>query len=106
MNRLSQVLVILAIGGSISGQALAHGSALQHRHQHQERRIDDGIQSGELTRRETGRLMFEQKAIEGLHRRFTADGELSPRERYRLHSSYDAASRHIYRLKHNEAQRY
>ncbi|HEX5707072.1 MAG TPA: hypothetical protein VFX96_07240 [Pyrinomonadaceae bacterium] len=71
----------------------------------QQRRIYGGVASGELTRRETLRLGREQYQIALIERRVKRDGDVTARERARLHRELNEASRHIYRAKHNERDR-
>ncbi len=90
-----------------AGSALASTQApgLHTRHQRQERRIAQGIRSGQLTVRETRRLRGEQACIGRAARRMRADGRLSRQERFRLHRMQNRSSRDIYRLKHNRRTR-
>ncbi len=71
----------------------------------QTRRIRQGIRSGEITRPEVRRLKKEQRRIDRAYRRASADGHLNRREGRRLNKMQDRASRHIYRAKHNHANR-
>ena len=76
------------------------------RQTHQQGRIYNGINSGELTRRESYRLQREQYQINRMEQRFRRSGEgLSARERVRLAREQNQASRHIYRQKHDEQDR-
>lgn len=66
-------------------------------------RIEQGIRSGDLTRREARRLMTEQWQIERMQRQYMADNRLNPFERQRLMVELEQASRDIWREK-NDAQ--
>ncbi len=68
-------------------------------------RIDQGVRSGQLTRRETARLVREQRKINRTKKRMWSDGHLSVRERAKLNRMQNRASRHIYRAKHNRRTR-
>lgn len=68
-------------------------------------RLFQGRHSGELNRGEFRSLKREQKKIGRMERRFSSDGYLSGRERYRLERAQDRASRHIARAKHNDTFR-
>jgi len=74
----------------------------QHR---QQRRIGQGVKSGELTRREAVRLEREQVRIARKEARFKSDGELTRRERASLQRDLNRSSRHIYGQKHDEQNR-
>ena len=71
----------------------------------QNERIGQGVNSNELTLRETDVLMHEQHRIQSSKRRALSDGVLTPKERARLEIQQDRASRSIYRLKHNDRTR-
>jgi hypothetical protein len=77
-------------------------NARQHR---QSARIRQGVQSGELTRRETRRLAQEQRSIRREERAYRADGTLDRVERRDLQQDLNQASRHINRQKHDEQDR-
>jgi hypothetical protein len=93
----------------LSGTAFAgstHDPVVNKRQRHQQKRIVQGIRSGELTRGEVLRLEKEQARIRREERRFKADGVLTKRERIKLHRDLDRASRHIYKEKHDNQNRY
>ena len=74
--------------------------------QHNQRdRIQQGVKSGELTRRETGKLVHEQRDVRQLEREYKSDGTLTGAERRDLHQEQNEASRHIYNQKHDEQDR-
>ena len=75
---------------------------INDRQQDQHQRIRQGVRSGELTARETGRLVAEQVRIDRMEDRFRASGDgLSASERARLQRQLNQASRHIYLQKHD-----
>ena len=69
------------------------------------RRIEQGMRSGELTRKEAKRLKKRHRKLAKLQRVFLDDGRLSRKERRELTDRLDAASNRIYRLKHNDHRR-
>jgi hypothetical protein len=83
--------------------AVALGTVLAVGGEHRQiERIARGVRSGELTRRETARLLAEQAYIRAEEYRFRhTGGGLSPRERLRLQRDLNRASRHIYRQTHD-----
>jgi len=99
------ILGLAALGGILAAApAFADDPAtpgVERRQQVQQRRIGQGIKSGQLTPREAVRLEREQAGIERAQRRAEADGKVTPRERARLHRKQDRASRHIFREKHD-----
>jgi hypothetical protein len=86
------------------GQAASAPAAtprVDQRQANQERRIDQGIASGELNKRETRRLQKEQNAIDRAENKAKADGTVTKAERHRLHKMQNHASRDIRRQKHD-----
>lgn len=77
---------------------------IQKRMGNQENRIQQGIESGQLTPQEAQRLEAEQAKIKQDELRMKSDGVLTARERAKLTREQNRASRHIYRQKH-DAQR-
>jgi hypothetical protein len=59
-----------------------------------------------LTRREARRLEAQQGRIQDDKFLAKSDGHVSPAERWQLTREQNRASRDIYRLKHNETERY
>ncbi|MDJ0808104.1 MAG: hypothetical protein QNJ78_14880 [Gammaproteobacteria bacterium] len=72
----------------------------------QHERIEDGIWSRELTRKEVKILKKQQRRIRQLFRVYRDDGRLSKRERRILRNKLDRASLKIMELKHNAVTRY
>lgn len=67
----------------------------------QQKRIEQGVRSGELTRHELARLQNEQRQIKHFAHRAKADGHVNKWERRQLAIMKKQASRHIYTAKHN-----
>lgn len=78
---------------------------VDERQARQERRIDQGVASGELTRRETRRLEAGQDKVERLEDRAKADGRVSLRERLRLDHAQDVQNARIAKEKHDRQER-
>jgi hypothetical protein len=103
MKRIAMIIMTVALMVSIAGVAAAQPGTqrLDRRAARQELRIRQGVQSGQLTRRETVRLRQGQRHIRRMELRARADGRVGPRERVRLHRALDRQSARIWRLKHN-----
>ena len=71
------------------------------REQRQQQRIQQGINSGQLTPREANRLEAQQSRIAATEKRMKADGRLTRGERARLTRMQNRASNNIYSKKHN-----
>lgn len=95
---------IFVAAAPVFAQAQASGTTdpgIQKRMQNQGQRIDQGVQSGALTPRETGKLETEQAKIQQAEERMKSDGNLTPKERQRLNRMQDRSSRDIYNQKHD-----
>lgn len=74
---------------------------VDQRQANQEKRIDKGVASGELTKREARRLEKQQAHINKAEDKAKADGVVTAAERKRLHNKQNKASANIYRQKHD-----
>lgn len=101
MKKLAILTVMLMISLFISVDMAQAGKA-GNRQIKQQKRIHQGVKSGELTRKETLRLEREQRRIQKTKKEVGKDGKLTPKERLRLEQQQNKANRDIYRLKHNE----
>ncbi len=77
---------------------------VDNRQARQERRIDQGVASGELTQREVRRLDREQNVVDTAENKAKADGTVTAAERKRLHRMQNRSSRDIRRQKHDAQQ--
>jgi len=107
MKRWSNYVMASLVMGSLAFTVTPVGAwgvndpYIQRREYNQQQRIDRGIQSGQLTRREARRLEAQQNRIQRVENRMKADGRLTGRERARLTRMQNRTSRNIYRLNHN-----
>jgi hypothetical protein len=88
---------------ALSGVVLAQTATprIDQREANQEQRIQQGVNSGQLTPRETARLQNEQGRIQNAEAKAKADGTVTPKERERLTRMQNKASRDIAREKHD-----
>lgn len=103
---------IIAAAVTVAFAALSLPALAQHstpqidqRQDRQERRIEQGVRSGELTPRETARLERGQARIRQMERQALADGRISRRERAAINREQDKQNQLIARLKHNNRSR-
>ena len=94
-------VLLLALAGAALAQWPARAAHIRRHQTEQQRRIYQGIRSGELTRGEAGCLEWEQRGIWLDRREARADGTFSGAERAEIRQDQRQASRHIYRAKHN-----
>lgn len=90
-----------AVLAGVIGVASVQAGEIVDRERRQQERIAQGVQSGELTARETQRLEKEQARIENDRKHALADGKMTGKERTRLRHEQARASHHIYRQKHD-----
>ena len=84
--------------------ALAQGE-IERRQARQQKRIDQGVKSGELTRKEARKLEKREAKIEKDKLKAEADGKLTAKEKVKLNKELDKESRKIYRQKRDEDTR-
>ena len=83
----------------------ALAQSIHERMEQMERRIERGIASKELTRREAEKLREELREIKRRERRMRADGRLGQRDREILNADLDRLSRHITRERRDDETR-
>lgn len=71
----------------------------------QQKRIKEGVRSGELNRREVYRLQKQQARTQRAKKVAKADGKVTARERARLHKRQNRTSQNIARQKKDRQQR-
>ena len=79
----------------------AKKATLHERNHNQQERIQQGVKSGELTRRETARLEKEEARIRTNEAFAKADGKITEDERERLNKELNKVSEDIYDQKHD-----
>jgi uncharacterized membrane protein YebE (DUF533 family) len=100
MKKVITILTVAALAGMVAAQPVFAGR-IGNRQANQDKRICQGIESGELTIKETRQLKRQQRLIRKHKRMAMADGSLTGKERVRLERQLDKAGKNIYRLKHN-----
>ncbi len=93
------LFVMLISLGSLAEEAPTN--TVDQRQENQEKRIEEGKTSGQLTEKEEHRLERRQNHIEKAEKRAEADGKVTPQEAKKLNRMQNRASREIYRKKHN-----
>jgi hypothetical protein len=98
--------MFFVVGGSTESYAKERKSTIRERIDINQGRIDEGIRSGSLTRREAEKVQAELDDVRKARARMKEDdGRLSPRERERLHRRIDEVEKLIYREKHDSRRR-
>lgn len=81
-------------------------TGFQLRIEQQQKRIDDGIRSGELTRKEAEVVQENLDKIKTAYLRMKADGRLSEKEQNKLENMLERNDKMIYNKKHNAIERF
>ena len=105
MKRVTKIVMGISAATVLMASALYAGTddpRIQQREQNQQKRIDQGVKSGELTPAEAGRLERQQTKIKQDEARMKSDGKLTKKERRKLTKEQNKASKNITRKKHNE----
>lgn len=88
------------------GQGLQAQSACASKRQvKQHKRINQGVKSGTLTKKETTNLKLQQGDIRRTKRQAKADGVVTRKEKARIVHKQNKANRNIHRKKHNQRTR-
>ena len=100
--RHTHTLIALAVGALVSGAAHAQGTAATvQRDVNQQQRIEQGLQSGQLTTGEAAKLEKQETKVETMQKNALKDGTLTPAEKARLTKAQNAASASIATQKHD-----
>ena len=78
-------------------------SEVVQRDLNQQQRIEQGLQSGQLSTREAGKLETQEKRIDRVEAHDLQDGKLSPVETAQINRMENRSSAQIYKDKHNAA---
>ncbi len=95
-------LVGILAGGSVLA---AETPVLDKREANQEKRIEQGKASGELTNREAARLEHAGDRLETNEAKAKADGKVTARERARLQREASRTSKRVAKQKHDAQSR-
>jgi hypothetical protein len=99
---MKRTLIALTLAGLFSTSAFAQTAASEtQRDVDQQQRIEQGLQSGQLSTHEAGQLERKEQQIDRTEANAMKDGTLSPAEKARIQREQNQASRDIYRDKHN-----
>ena len=94
-----------AVSGNPNSVSSQRMQADVQRNINQQNRIEQGVQSGALTNKETAHLERGQAHIDRKEARVGADGRVSAREQARIQHAENKQSNKIYREKHNNHTR-
>lgn len=104
---MKTLILSLALAGitSLTASAQTPTPAIGQKQVNQHERIKEGVDSGQLTKKEARHLRARQAKIRHDKRVARMDGVVTPAERKQLHKEQRRASRAIHRQKHDEQHR-
>ena len=119
MKKMHRILAMMTAGVmGLSIAATAQGSSgttttttakkpasVGARQVRQQKRIAQGVNSGQLTAGETARLERKEAALQNEKKNMKADGSLSPQEKAKLEHRENRLSKEIHRQKHDAQKR-
>lgn len=114
MKKLSTILFVFAFTLGLAVIAEAQTPAptpgkktpvATRRQGNQQKRIAEGVASGELKKGEVRKLEKEQQDIQDAKKEARADGTVTGSERKEIQKEQNEASRKIYKSKHNNKSR-
>jgi hypothetical protein len=99
MKKMLCALIAAAAAPAFAQTNAAPGFA--QRDVRQDQRIEQGLQSGQLTTREAAKLEREQSRVDQMEAHAVRDGRLTPAEKARIDAAQNKAGRDIAREKHD-----
>jgi hypothetical protein len=109
MNKSLKAIFLAGTLAAFMAPAMAQAAprTIHQRKVNQQKRIGQGVKSGQLTPRETARLEHREAHLnrETRHMRAENGGKLTPREKARVQHQQNRISRGIYRQKHDGQSR-
>jgi gas vesicle protein len=97
------ILTLAAVAPLLVAPIAGAETRIRERKENQQKRIAQGVASGELTPRETARLERQEGRLDHEIRDMRRDdgGRLTPKDRRVVNRQQNRISRHIYRQKHD-----
>ena len=106
VDSIMRRLVALATLATFFVVGVGFAEKIKDREKSQQDRIDQGVKSGELTKKEALKLEAQEAK---LHREIKKDrkdgGGLTAKERVKIHKKQDNLSKKIYKQKHDKQKR-
>ena len=90
------------IAAALPVAAQTQTPVVDQRQANQQDRIQQGVQSGQLTPKETAKLEKGQAKVETMKEKAAADGKVTAKERKKLAKAQNKQSKKIYKEKHDK----
>ena len=95
LTSLLGALLIAAVPGVATAAEVDSTKRVDKRQENQERRIERGEKSGDLSKREAKRLEKGQRRVDRTESRMAEDGKMTKSERKRLENMQDVQNKRI-----------
>lgn len=110
MKKFFMLMVLFAVGFVFVAPSVVADPGLQsprldQRERNQEKRINEGVSNGSLTKEEAQALRKEQEKIRNKKQKMKKDGKLTNEERKELNRDLNVSSKSIYKEKHDAEKR-
>jgi hypothetical protein len=109
LKMMMAAVAIVALPALVSAQTPAaptpsdvRGAQIDQRQANQDKRIDQGVKSGQLTQREAARLDKGQARVDKMENRALADGKVTKGEANRIDKAQNVQSARINNQKHDK----
>jgi hypothetical protein len=102
INKSTAAMLLALTFASVPAFAQDNTPRIDHREDHQANRIEQGMDSGALTPRETARVDRGQARVQAEEAHAKADGKVTAHERARITRAQNHQSHVIKHLKHND----
>jgi hypothetical protein len=97
----SIALAVAALMGTAAWAAPPQTQEVTQRDLNQQDRVEQGLQSGQLSTREAGQLEKDESHVDKMEARDLQNGKPSPQETARINAAQNRVSNQIYADKHN-----
>ncbi len=78
------------------------GARFDQRQANQQKRIDEGVKSSELNKKEAARMQKGQERVQKVEEKARADGKVTKKEAAKIEHAQDRQSARIYTQKHDK----
>ncbi len=101
VKQFAVIAMALTMAG-VASASTVHKGRIEKRDARQQKRIAQGVKSGELTPRETAVLEKKEAKLQKQEAKVRADGTITKQERHRIAKKQDNLSKQIHRQKHDK----
>lgn len=101
MNKSTIAALVIAAFAAPDFAFAQSTTRIDKRQENQEKRIQKGVESGQLNQKEAARLEKGQAHIQKLEDKAMEDGKMTKREKVRIEHAQDVQSKRIAREKHD-----